>query len=160
MSNFTFFPQCFPCIFKSFNCHISVVVCSFFEFGTVSQNAVLGNGSKGYLLLNYLSLTEEETEEEEEEEEVFAVFDFISVISQRQLVFINVQSRFLDRQGLCKGPSHITNSIFLNLKVTKLLIGLTIWFSESEVVLFQIKEILKNKSRIFYRMIGHSKTLL
>ena len=88
MSNFTFFPQCFPCIFKSFNCHISVVVCSFFEFGAVSQNAVLGNGSKGYLLLNYLSLTEEETEEEEEEEEeeVFAVFDFISVISQRQLV--------------------------------------------------------------------------
>ena len=37
MSNFTCFPNVFfpICILKSFNSHISVVVCSFFEFGTV-----------------------------------------------------------------------------------------------------------------------------
>ena len=39
MSNFIFFPNVFYtiCILKSFNSHISVVVCSFFEFGTVSE---------------------------------------------------------------------------------------------------------------------------
>ena len=39
MSNFTFFHNVFYaiCIFKSFNCHISVFVSSFFEFGTVSN---------------------------------------------------------------------------------------------------------------------------
>ena len=38
MSNFTFFHYVFyaRCILKSFNSHISVVVCSFFEFETVS----------------------------------------------------------------------------------------------------------------------------
>ena len=37
MSNFTFFQTVFfaICIFKSLNSHISVVVCSFFEFGIV-----------------------------------------------------------------------------------------------------------------------------
>ena len=39
MSNFTFFQNVFyaNCILKSFNSHISVVACSFFEFGTVSK---------------------------------------------------------------------------------------------------------------------------
>ena len=39
MSNFTFFHNAFyaTCIVKSFNSHISVVLCSFFEFGTVSK---------------------------------------------------------------------------------------------------------------------------
>ena len=39
MSNFTFFHNVFYaiCILKSFNSHISVVVCNFFEFGTVSK---------------------------------------------------------------------------------------------------------------------------
>ena len=39
MSNFTFFHNVFYaiCILKSFNGHISVVVCSFFEFWTVSK---------------------------------------------------------------------------------------------------------------------------
>ena len=39
LSNFTFFHNVFYaiCILKSFKCHISVVVCSFFEFGTVSK---------------------------------------------------------------------------------------------------------------------------
>ena len=39
MSNFTFFHNVFYviCILKSFNNHISVVVCSFFEFETVSK---------------------------------------------------------------------------------------------------------------------------
>ena len=39
MSNFTFYHNVFYaiCILKSFNSHISVVVCSFFEFGTVSK---------------------------------------------------------------------------------------------------------------------------
>ena len=39
MSNFTFFHNVFYsiCILKSFNSHISVVVCRFFEFGTVSK---------------------------------------------------------------------------------------------------------------------------
>ena len=39
MSNFTLFQNVFYgiCILKSFNSHISVVVCSFFEFGTVSK---------------------------------------------------------------------------------------------------------------------------
>ena len=39
MSNFTFFHNVFSatCIFRSFNSHISVVVCSFFEFGTISK---------------------------------------------------------------------------------------------------------------------------
>ena len=39
MSNFTFFHNVFYaiCILKSFNSHISVVVCSFFEFGMVSK---------------------------------------------------------------------------------------------------------------------------
>ena len=39
MSNFTFFHNvfCGICILKSFNSHISIVVCSFFEFGTVSK---------------------------------------------------------------------------------------------------------------------------
>ena len=39
MSNFTFFHNVFYAILilKSFNSHISVVVCSFFEFGTVSK---------------------------------------------------------------------------------------------------------------------------
>ena len=39
MSNFTFFHNVFyaTCILKSFNSHISVVICSFFEFGTVSK---------------------------------------------------------------------------------------------------------------------------
>ena len=38
-SNFTFFHNVFYAIsiFKSFNSHISVVVCSFFEFGMVSK---------------------------------------------------------------------------------------------------------------------------
>ena len=38
-SNFTFFHNVFYaiCTSKSFNSHISVVVCSFFEFGTVSK---------------------------------------------------------------------------------------------------------------------------
>ena len=38
MSNFTFYHNVFNgiCIFKSFNSHISIVVCSFFEFGTVA----------------------------------------------------------------------------------------------------------------------------
>ena len=33
------FPHCFLCdfILKSFDSHISVVVCSFFEFGTLSK---------------------------------------------------------------------------------------------------------------------------
>ena len=37
MSNFTFFHNVFyaVCILRSLNSHISVVVCSFFEFGTV-----------------------------------------------------------------------------------------------------------------------------
>ena len=34
---FHLFPQCFLKILKSFYSHISVVVCSFFEFGTVSK---------------------------------------------------------------------------------------------------------------------------
>ena len=39
MSNFTFFHNVFYaiCILKSFKNHVSVVVCSFFEFGTVSK---------------------------------------------------------------------------------------------------------------------------
>ena len=39
MSNFTFSHNVFyaTCILKSFNGHISVVICSFFEFGTVSK---------------------------------------------------------------------------------------------------------------------------
>ena len=39
ISNFTFFHNVFYaiCILKSFNSHISFVVCSFFEFGTVSK---------------------------------------------------------------------------------------------------------------------------
>ena len=42
MSNFTFFPQCFLCIYAVcilifFNSHVSVVACSFFEFQTVSK---------------------------------------------------------------------------------------------------------------------------
>ena len=39
MSNFTFFHNVFYaiCILKSSNSHISLVVCSFFEFGTVSK---------------------------------------------------------------------------------------------------------------------------
>ena len=39
MSKFTFFHNVFHgiCILKSFNSHISVVDCSFFEFGTVSK---------------------------------------------------------------------------------------------------------------------------
>ena len=39
MSNFTFFHNVFYAIFisESFNTHISVVVCSFFEFGTDSK---------------------------------------------------------------------------------------------------------------------------
>ena len=39
MSNLTFFHNVFYaiCILKTFNNHISVVVCSFFEFGTVSK---------------------------------------------------------------------------------------------------------------------------
>ena len=39
MSNFTFFHNVFYviCILKSFNSHISVVVCSFFEFGIISK---------------------------------------------------------------------------------------------------------------------------
>ena len=39
MSNFTFFHYVFYaiCILKSFNSHISVVVCSFFELGIVSK---------------------------------------------------------------------------------------------------------------------------
>ena len=38
-NNFTFFYNVFYaiCVLKSFNSHISVVVCSFFEFGTVSK---------------------------------------------------------------------------------------------------------------------------
>ena len=45
MSNFTFFRHVFYaiCILISCKNHVSVVVCSFFEFGTV-QNGVLGNG--------------------------------------------------------------------------------------------------------------------
>ena len=45
MSNFTLFQKVFYaiCILKSFNSHISVVVCSFFNLGR-SQNGVLGNG--------------------------------------------------------------------------------------------------------------------
>ena len=39
MSNFTFAHNVFDaiCILKSFNSHISVVVCNFFEIGTVSK---------------------------------------------------------------------------------------------------------------------------
>ena len=39
MSNFTFFQNAFYaiCILKSFRSHISVGICSFFEFGTVSK---------------------------------------------------------------------------------------------------------------------------
>ena len=39
MSNFTFFHNVFyaVCTLKSFNSHISVIVCSLFEFGTVSK---------------------------------------------------------------------------------------------------------------------------
>ena len=39
MSNFTFFHNFFNiiCILKSFNSHISVVICSFYEFETVSK---------------------------------------------------------------------------------------------------------------------------
>ena len=39
MSNFTLFHKVFYaiCILKSFKSHISVVICSFFEFGTVSK---------------------------------------------------------------------------------------------------------------------------
>ena len=39
LSNFTFFHNVFHaiCILKSFNSNISIVVCSFFEFGTVSK---------------------------------------------------------------------------------------------------------------------------
>ena len=39
MSNFTFFHNVFYAIsiLKSFNSHVSVVVCSFFDFGTVSK---------------------------------------------------------------------------------------------------------------------------
>ena len=44
MSNFTFFHKIFKAIWilKSFNSHISVIVCSFFEF----ENGVLGNALK------------------------------------------------------------------------------------------------------------------
>ena len=46
MSNFTFFHNVFYTIYilKSFQSHISVVVCSFFELGAVFKNGVLGNG--------------------------------------------------------------------------------------------------------------------
>ena len=39
MSNFTFFHNVFYgiCILKSYNSHISVVVCNFFEYGKVSK---------------------------------------------------------------------------------------------------------------------------
>ena len=42
MSNFTFIHNVFQsvCILKSFNCNVSVVVCSFFEFGTVSKCSI------------------------------------------------------------------------------------------------------------------------
>ena len=47
MSNFTFLHNvfCAICVLKSFNSHISVVVCRFFEFGT-TPNGELGNGLK------------------------------------------------------------------------------------------------------------------
>ena len=43
MSNFTFFYNVFYaiCILKSFNSHISDVVCSFFEFGTASKWCIM-----------------------------------------------------------------------------------------------------------------------
>ena len=55
MSNFTFFQNVFYaiCILNSFNSHISVVVCSLFEFGR-SQNGVLGNGLKKIELVNHV----------------------------------------------------------------------------------------------------------
>ena len=50
---FWFIPQCFHaiCTLKSFNSHISVVVCNFFEFGTVSKcNACHGAAARSLLL--------------------------------------------------------------------------------------------------------------
>ena len=48
MSNFTFFHNVFYPIrtLKSFNSHISVVVYSFFEFGTVSRSCIRGWAKK------------------------------------------------------------------------------------------------------------------
>ena len=50
MSNFTFFHNVFyaVCIFKSFDSHISDVLCSFFKFGMLS-NGVLGNRLRFYV---------------------------------------------------------------------------------------------------------------
>ena len=64
MSNFTLFHIVFYpiCILKSFNSHISVVVCSFFEFGKVSK---LGNG------LNLGSFRKELTGKKQEERVAF-----------------------------------------------------------------------------------------
>ena len=44
MSNFTFYHNVFYaiCILKSFNSHITVVVCCFFEFGMVSEWCIMG----------------------------------------------------------------------------------------------------------------------
>ena len=54
MSNFTFFHNVFYaiCTLKSFNSHISVVVCSFFEFRT-SQNEVLIAGRVNRIFIVY-----------------------------------------------------------------------------------------------------------
>ena len=61
MSNFTFFHNVFYaiCILKSFHSHISVVVCSFLEFGTVSKWCIwkwikrLTKGKSNWQVLTY-----------------------------------------------------------------------------------------------------------
>ena len=57
MSDSTFFHNVFYtiCILKSFNSHISVVICSFFEFGTVSKWCIREwIKSRAYSLQSYL----------------------------------------------------------------------------------------------------------
>ena len=52
MSNFTFFHNVFYaiCVLKFFNSHISFVICSFFEFGTVSKWCIIPFPNKPWFL--------------------------------------------------------------------------------------------------------------
>ena len=58
MSNFTFFHNVFYaiCILKPVNSHISVIFCSFFEFGTVSKWCILKYWEMGQIDLLQISL--------------------------------------------------------------------------------------------------------
>ena len=59
MSNFTFFHNAFYTIYilKSFNSHISVVVCCFFEFGIVSKWCIVETTDSGERGMNPVAMT-------------------------------------------------------------------------------------------------------